>query len=218
MQIISFLGHILSDANIVVDTQKIEGVKSWPKPMTPTELTQKAAKFQWTEACEHSFLELKDRLTSTPVLALPESSEGYTVYCDASDVMLGCVLMQHGKVFLKVSPMKAVIQFGKKGKLSPRFIGSYRILRRVGQVAYELELPLGLESIDPVFHVSVLQKCVGDPSRVVLVEDVQIKEKLSYEETLVAILDRQGDGISVYISAVRVKVLSYLCQPVRRLG
>ncbi|WMV29688.1 hypothetical protein MTR67_023073 [Solanum verrucosum] len=56
-------------------------------------LTQKVAKFQWIAACEDSFQELKDRLTSTPVLALPDGSEGYVVYCDASGVGLGCVLM-----------------------------------------------------------------------------------------------------------------------------
>ncbi|WMV30371.1 hypothetical protein MTR67_023756 [Solanum verrucosum] len=60
-------------------------------------LTQKATKFQWTEACEHSLQELKDRLTSSPVLALLDGSEGYAVYCDAFGVGLGCVLMQHGK-------------------------------------------------------------------------------------------------------------------------
>ncbi|WMV33046.1 hypothetical protein MTR67_026431 [Solanum verrucosum] len=65
------------------------------------------------------------------------------------------------------------------------------ILRRVGRVAYELELPSGLKSVHPVFHVLMLRKCVGDPSRVVPVEDVQITEELSYEETPVAILDRQ---------------------------
>jgi len=127
---VAFLGHIVSDAGIVVDTQKIEAVKTWPRPMTPTKvrsflglagyyirfvegfsslsapltkLTKKIAKFQWTEACEHSFQELKDKLTSTPVLALPEGSEGYAVYCDASGVGLGCVLMQHGKVIAYAS-------------------------------------------------------------------------------------------------------------------
>ena len=94
-------------------------------------------------------------------------------------------------VFLIVSPIKGVMRFGKKGKLSPRFIGPYWILRRVGQVAYELELLSGQESIHLAFHVSILRKCVGDPSRVVQVEDVQIIEVLSYEETPVAILDRQ---------------------------
>jgi len=94
-------------------------------------------------------------------------------------------------VFLKVSPMKGVMRFGKKGKLSPRYIGPYRIIRRVGQVAYELELPSELEFVHPVFHVSMLRKCIGDPTRVVPTDDVQITEDLSYEEIPVAILDRQ---------------------------
>ena len=94
-------------------------------------------------------------------------------------------------VFLKVSPMKGVMRFGKKGKLSPRFIGPYRILRRVGRVTYELEFHSGLKSFHPIFHVLMLWKCVGDPSRVVPVEDVQITEELSYEETPIFILDQQ---------------------------
>ncbi|XP_059292787.1 uncharacterized protein LOC132046237 [Lycium ferocissimum] len=57
-----------------------------------TKLTQKAAKFQWTDACERSFEELKDRLTSAPVLTLPEGLEGYVVYCDASGVRLGACI------------------------------------------------------------------------------------------------------------------------------
>lgn len=94
-------------------------------------------------------------------------------------------------VFLKVSPMKGVMRFGKKGKLSPRYIGPYRVIRKVGQVAYELDLPSDLESVHPVFHVSMLRKCIGDPSRIMSVDDIQVTEQLSYEETPIAILDKQ---------------------------
>jgi len=94
-------------------------------------------------------------------------------------------------VFLKVSPMKGVMRFGKKGKLSPRYIGPYKIIRRVGQVAYELELPQELSSVHPVFHVSMLQKCIGDPSHITPTEDVQVTGDLTYEEVPIAILDRQ---------------------------
>ncbi|XP_049388706.1 uncharacterized protein LOC125853079 [Solanum stenotomum] len=94
-------------------------------------------------------------------------------------------------VFLKVSPMKGVMRFGKKEKLSPRYIEPYKIIRRVGQVAYELELPQELSSVYPVFHVSMLRKCIGDPSHITPTEDVQVTGDLTYEEVPIAILDRQ---------------------------
>ena len=64
------------------------------------------------------------------------------------------------KVLLKVSPMKGVMRFGKKGKLSPKFIGPYEILARVGKVAYRLDLPNNLERVHNVFHVSQLRRYV----------------------------------------------------------
>ncbi|XP_019246558.1 PREDICTED: uncharacterized protein LOC109226220 [Nicotiana attenuata] len=87
--------------------------------------------------------------------------------------------------------MKGIMRFGKKGKLSPRYIGSYKIIRRVGQVGYELDLPFNLDSVHPVFHVSMLRKCIRDPSRVIPINDVHVTEHLSYEEAPFAILDRQ---------------------------
>ena len=62
------------------------------------------------------------------------------------------------KVFLKVSPWKRILRFGKKGKLSPRFIGPYEILERIGPVAYRLALPPDLSKIHNIFHVSMLRK------------------------------------------------------------
>ncbi|WMV58946.1 hypothetical protein MTR67_052331 [Solanum verrucosum] len=87
-----------------------------------------------------------------------------------------------GWVYLKVSPMKGVMRFGKKGKLSPRYIGPYRISKRIGNVAYELELPLELATVHPVFHISMLKKCMGDPSLIIRTEDIAIKDSLFYEE------------------------------------
>ena len=63
-----------------------------------TRLTQKNVKFVWTDKCEEHFLQLKELLTSAPILTLPSGDESYTVYCDASRVGLGCVLMQSGRV------------------------------------------------------------------------------------------------------------------------
>nr|XP_009771985.1 PREDICTED: uncharacterized protein LOC104222450 [Nicotiana sylvestris] len=108
---VAILGHVISGEGVQVDFQKIEAVKNWPRPTSVsdirsflglagyymrfiegfssissplTRLTQKKVKFQWSDACEKSFEELKKRLTSTPFLSLPEGTEGFIVYCDAS--------------------------------------------------------------------------------------------------------------------------------------
>ena len=65
--------------------------------------------------------------------------------------------MEGEQVLLKVSPMKGVMRFGKQGKLSPRYIGPFEVLKRLGDVAYELALPPGLSGVHPVFHVSMLK-------------------------------------------------------------
>ena len=87
-------------------------------------------------------------------------------------------------VYLKISPMKKVMRFGKKGKLSPRYVGPYEVLQRVGKVAYELRLPSELASVHPVFHVSMLKKCIGDPVYILPIEGLDVDEVLSYEEVL----------------------------------
>ena len=115
---------------ISVDPQKIEAIVDWKPPTNVTEvrsflglasyyrkfvegfskiatpltkLTRKEEKFIWSEACQNSFDELKQRLTTAPVLTLPSGSEGFTVYCDASRQGLGCVLMQHDRVIAYAS-------------------------------------------------------------------------------------------------------------------
>ncbi|WMV09953.1 hypothetical protein MTR67_003338 [Solanum verrucosum] len=87
--------------------------------------------------------------------------------------------------------MKGVMRFGKKGKLSPRYIGPYRISKRIGKVAYELELPQELAAVHPIFHISMLKKCMGNPSLIIPTEDIRIKDSLSYKEIHVQILDCQ---------------------------
>ncbi|WMV30389.1 hypothetical protein MTR67_023774 [Solanum verrucosum] len=83
------------------------------------------------------------------------------------------------------------MRFGKKWKFSPRYMGPYQILRHIGNVAYELDLPNDLALVNPIFHVSFLKKCVGDPTFIIPLVSVGIKDRLSYDEVLVEILDRQ---------------------------
>lgn len=94
-------------------------------------------------------------------------------------------------MFLKLSPWKGILRFGKKGKLSPRYIGPYEILEGVGPVAYRLALPIEMSRIHNVFHVSVLRKYVFDAAHVLPVQPVELSEDLSYEEKPVQILDEK---------------------------
>ena len=109
-------------------------------------------------------------------------------------------------VFLKVSPMRGVMGFAKNGKLSLLYIGSYRISNRIGNIAYELELPQELAAVHPIFHVSMLNKCMGDPSLIIQTENIGIKDDLSYEEIHVQILDCQVRKLRTK-EVVSVKVL-----------
>ena len=122
---VAFLGHVISKKGISVDPGKIEAVSNWPRPTNVHEvrsflglagyyrrfvegfskiassltmLTRKNVKFQWSDACEKSFQELKRRLVTAPVLTIPSGSGGFVVYSDASKNGLGCVLIQHEKV------------------------------------------------------------------------------------------------------------------------
>ena len=95
------------------------------------------------------------------------------------------------KVFVKVAPYKHVLKFGKKGKLAPRYIGPFEVLQRVGKVAYKLALPPSMDKVHDVFHVSLLRKYISDPSHVLKIEEVELKDNLVYEERPVQILDRK---------------------------
>ena len=123
----AFLGHVISAEGVSVDPHKIEAVVNWKPPKNVSEvrsflglagyyrkfvegfsriaapltkLTRKDVKYDWVDACQRSFEELKNRLTSAPVLALPNGKDGLVVYSDASRQGLGCVLMQNDRVIV----------------------------------------------------------------------------------------------------------------------
>ncbi|GKC74636.1 putative reverse transcriptase domain-containing protein [Tanacetum coccineum] len=350
---VKFLGHVIDSSGIHVDPAKIEAVKNWASPTTPseirqflglagyyrrfiegfskiakpmTELTQKNQKFDWGEEQEEAFQLLKQKLCAAPILALPEGSEDFVVYCDASIKGLGAVLMQRmkviayasrqlkiheknytthdlelgavvvsgpeesgdticmarscvggiprtitattrtsikvapflkhftgrkvfdryclldlklesinlptrdysrtntekifkirdrmqaardrqksyadkrrrplefevgDKVMLKVAPWKGVMRFGKRGKLNPRYIGPFRIIERIGPVAYRLELPQELSRVHNVFHICNLKKCLSDDTLIIPLEEIQLDDKLNFVEEPVEIMDRE---------------------------
>ncbi|GJR68649.1 putative reverse transcriptase domain-containing protein [Tanacetum coccineum] len=99
--------------------------------------------------------------------------------------------MIEDRVMLKVSPWKGVVHFGERGKLNPRYVGPFKVLEKVGSVAYKLELPQELSSIHNTFHVSNLKKCYPDEPLVISLDGLHIDDKLYFIETS-KIIDHEG--------------------------
>ena len=95
------------------------------------------------------------------------------------------------KVLLKISPWKGILRFGKRGKLSPRYIGPYEVIERVGPVAYRLALPHEFSQIHGIFHVSMLRRYRSDPSHILQAQPLELKDDLYYEEEPIAIIARK---------------------------
>nr|GEY92572.1 putative reverse transcriptase domain-containing protein [Tanacetum cinerariifolium] len=382
LESVHFLGHVIDSDGVHVDPTKVEAIRNWSAPTTPTELTQKNKKYEWGMEEEEAFQTLKQKLCSALILALPEGTENFIVYCDASlkgnvvadalsqkdreplrvrylvmtvhtnllekileaqteamkeenvkvetwvgirdmvmheshqskysihprsdkmyqdlkklywwpnmkadiatfetlekalgtqlnlsiayhpemdgqskrmiqtleDMLRACAIdfgnswdrhlplsnsptitaimrasrLHHSrhsmgesvdrqsagvksrqksytdvrrkpiefevgdKVMLKVSPWKGVIRFGKRGKLSTRYIGPFEIIERIGPVAYKLELPEKIHGIHNTFHVSNLKKCLAEENLVIPLKEVQLDDKLHFIKEPVEIID-----------------------------
>nr|GFC28046.1 reverse transcriptase domain-containing protein [Tanacetum cinerariifolium] len=95
------------------------------------------------------------------------------------------------KVMFKVSPWKGVVRFSKRGKLNPRYIGPFKVLAKVGTVAYRLELPQQLSRVHSTFHVSNLKKCLSDEPLAISLDELHIDDKLHFVEEPVEIMDQE---------------------------
>ncbi|GJU56443.1 hypothetical protein Tco_1230157 [Tanacetum coccineum] len=95
------------------------------------------------------------------------------------------------RVMLKVSPWKGVVRFGKRDKLNPRYVRPFKVLAKVGKVAYRLELPQELSRVHHTFHVSNLEKCYADEPLAMSLEGIHVDDKLQFVEEPVEIIEQE---------------------------
>nr|GEV94053.1 putative reverse transcriptase domain-containing protein [Tanacetum cinerariifolium] len=175
---IQFLGHVIDRSGVHVDPAKIKAIKNWAAPTTPT----KVRKFLGLVGYYRRFI---------------EGMEDFVVYYNASLKGYGAVLMKREK---------GDVRFRKRGKLSLRYIGPFRILARIGLVAYTLELPEELKGIHSTFHVLNLKKCLAEGDIVVPMDEIQLDDKLHMIEEPVEVVDREVKRLKQSrISIVKVR-------------
>nr|GEV72522.1 hypothetical protein [Tanacetum cinerariifolium] len=189
---------------IHVDPAKIESVKDWASPKTPTEIRQFLEIPQWKW----------DNITMDFATKLPRKSSGYdTIWVivdrltksahflpmredDFMDKLTKLYLKEevtrHGIPISVISDCNPrVVRFGKRGKLNPRYLGPFKVLAKAGNVAYRLELPQQLSRVHSTFHVSNLNKCLSDEPLAISLDELHIDDKLRFVEEPVEIMDRE---------------------------
>nr|GEV38175.1 putative reverse transcriptase domain-containing protein [Tanacetum cinerariifolium] len=255
LDFVKFLGHVINSQGVHVDPAKVEAIKSWTAPKSPTKVRhgvpvsvisdrdslftsrfwvslQKALGTQLDLSTayhpktdgqsERTIQTLEDMLRACVIdfgsswdkhLPLVEFSYNNSYHSSIKAVPFEALYgrkcsqfvgMRLGKasslsrkfevgdkVMLKVSPWRGVIRLGKRGKLTPRFIGPFKVIERIGPVAYKLKLPDKLRGIHDTFHVSNLKRYFVNDDVVIPLDEVQLDDKLHFVEEPVEIMDRE---------------------------
>ncbi|GJX47646.1 putative reverse transcriptase domain-containing protein [Tanacetum coccineum] len=222
---VQFLYHMIDSEGIHVDPAKIESIKDWASPKTPTEIHQFLGKANVVADA----LSRKERIKplrvrsviitiglNLPKQILSAQSEAKKEENFITEDLHGMInklepradgnikavpfeALYGRKCGLSIcwdevgdiSPWKGVIRFGKRGKLNPRYIEPFKIIAKVGTIAYRLELLEQLSRVYSTFHVSVLKKCLSDETLTIPLDEIQIDDKLQFTEELVKIMDRE---------------------------
>nr|GFB34556.1 putative reverse transcriptase domain-containing protein [Tanacetum cinerariifolium] len=116
------------------------------------------------------------------------------------------------KVMLKVSPWKGVVRFGKRGKLNPRYVGPFKVLERIKDVAYKLDLPKELSRVHNTFHVSNLKKCHADEPLAIPLDGLHFDDKLQFVEEPVEIKCHADEPLAVPLDGLHFDDKLYLVE------
>ncbi|GJX54932.1 reverse transcriptase domain-containing protein [Tanacetum coccineum] len=234
MQEVKFLGHVINGDGLHVDSSKIEAVKNWETPRTPSE---KHKEYVWGEEQERAFQTLKDKLCNAPALALPDGSEDFVVYCDASGLGLelfsdyDCEIRYHpGKANVvadalsrkerfkpnRIRAMNMTIQSSIKDKILAAQNEASEAVNALAEMLYSVH-----SGVDKMYYdlrdmywcpgmkkgiALYVRKCLADPTLQIPLDEIQVDSKLNFVEEPVEILEREFKKLKwSRISIVKVR-------------
>ncbi|GJR18500.1 putative reverse transcriptase domain-containing protein [Tanacetum coccineum] len=230
LDLVQFQGHVIDRSGVHVDLAKVEAIKSWAAPTTPTEkalgtnldmstayhpqtdgqiLRLHHMKLCMEESVPVCWSDVGDSQLTGPelirdttkkivqiknhLLAARSRQKSY------ADKRFNPLEFEVGDmVLLKVSPWNGVLRFEKRRKLSPRYIGPFKVLARIGPVAYTFEFPEELKGIHNTFHVLNLKKCLAEGEVVVPLEEIQLDDKL--------LMIKEHGRISQFLGNLRIRL------------
>nr|GFB11457.1 putative reverse transcriptase domain-containing protein [Tanacetum cinerariifolium] len=166
---VQFLGHVIDSQGIHVDPAMIESIKDWASPKSPTEICQ----FLGLAGYYRRFIEGFSKIAK-PMTKLTQKKR-------PPKIGTKCTVLT----------WKEVVRFGKRGKLNPRYVGPFKVLERIGDVAYKLDLPEELSIVRNTFHASNLKKCHADEPLAVPLDGLHFDDKLHFVKKPVGIVDRK---------------------------
>ncbi|GJS36284.1 putative reverse transcriptase domain-containing protein [Tanacetum coccineum] len=190
---VHFLGHVVNH-NVFTWTRHPQADGQSERMIQTLEDIMRACVIEFGEIGESSLtgLELVQEITDKVVLVKEKPKAARDHQKSYVDYRRKPLEFEVGdRVLLKVTPWKGVVRFGKKGKLAPRYVGPFEILKRIGLVAYRLTLPEELNSVHDTFHVSNLKKCLADANLHVSLDEIKVNKTLRFVEEPVEIMDRE---------------------------